>query len=142
MDCGGGWASSRGREGSSVDEITMTDAHSSGNGGGRHERGRGGARGRRTGALRGSKSGCSRGRQRRCTRARYADRADDEHAARVAVWALVNVEMGHARPERLDGFGLLGWGDARMIKRGARGCEFLALGAVGENAVVANAHKA
>src|SRR6266542_2668364 len=87
----------------------------------------------------GSKSGCSRGRQRRCTRARYADRADDEHAAHVAVRALVNVEMGHAQPERLDGFRLLGWGHAGMIKRRARGCE---LGALGEDAVVTNAHEA
>ena len=142
MDCGSLWASSWGREGGSVDEITMTDAHSSGNGGGRHERGRDGARGRRTGALRGSQSGCSRAWQRRCTRARCADRADDEHAAHVAVRALVNVEMGHAQPERLDGFGLLGLGHARTIKRRARLCELLALGAVGENAVVANAHEA
>src|SRR6266540_5465407 len=44
-----------GDEGSSVDEITMTDARSSGNGGGRHERARGGARGRRTGVLRGER---------------------------------------------------------------------------------------
>src|SRR5712692_10448330 len=42
-----------GREGGSVDEITMTEPHSRVKGGGRHECARGGARGRRTGALRG-----------------------------------------------------------------------------------------
>src|SRR6266571_2757750 len=104
------------------------------------------AAGRKAGArvrCAGSRSGCSRRRrQRRCTRARYADRADDEHAAHVAVRALVNVEMGRAQPERLEGFWSLGFGRARTIKRGARLCEFLALGAVGDEAVVANAHKA
>ena len=38
-----------GTRGLSVDEITMTDAHSRVNGDGRHECGRGGARGWRTG---------------------------------------------------------------------------------------------
>ena len=88
----------------------MTDAHSRVNGGGRHECDRGGARGRRTGAVRGQSGGSQR-RQRRCARTRYGDRADHDHASGFAVRALVNVEIGHAQPERLDGFGFrrLGW---------------------------------
>ena len=51
MDCGSAWTSSWGREGLSVDEITMTDAHSGVNGGGRREYGRRGAQGRRTDSI-------------------------------------------------------------------------------------------
>jgi len=90
----------------------------------------------------GRQSGCSQRRQRRCTGTRYGDRADHDHAPSFAVWALMDIEAGHAQPERLDGFGWPGFGHARLIKGLACVCEFLVLGAVGENAVVADAHEA
>ncbi len=54
----------------------------------------------------------------------------------------MDIERGHAQPERRDGFGRRRLRCGLVIERVARLCEFLALGAVGENAVVANAHEA
>ena len=70
------------------------------------------------------------------------DGCDDDHAADFAVRALVHVEAGHAQAEGFDGFGFTRWNGGRVIERGACLREFLALGAIGDEAVVANAHEA
>lgn len=69
------------------------------------------------------------------------DRADDDQAAGFAVRAGMDIEGYNAQPERLDGFGLSWRGWRLMIERGACGGGLLALGAVGEDAVVADAHE-
>ena len=50
--------------------------------------------------------------------------------------------MGDAQPERFDGFGLWRWRDGCVIERDAREGKFLALGTVGEDAIVTDAHEA
>ena len=70
------------------------------------------------------------------------DRADDDHATGSAVRAEMDIERGDAQPERLDGFGLRRLRCGLIIECCARVREFLALGAVGEKTVVADAHEA
>ncbi len=54
----------------------------------------------------------------------------------------MDIEAGHTLPEVLDRFSLSRCGGWQLIKRRARSGQFLALGTVSQQSVVANAHKA
>ena len=71
------------------------------------------------------------------------ERGDAQQPAARAVRALVDVEVSDAQPERLDGFGRHGrqcgpW----RIQCGSCLSEFVALGAIAQESIVADAHEA